>query len=833
MNYCKLLLTIFIVQLIAMNALSQTVAIENYSVNTNGQVELEINAKADHYYILKLKGNQPVNFEIPTSMTLGKNGKLIITEPLGAYAEDEYQIFEYPISNPYDTDNDGKNDIQEYNNMPNDNPINSAEPLGIIDGVITMDSFSAYKKLSIRKEWVQFSEYLNGLGYFKFIIGEFNGSTPRIFFINTNTHSLHQDFANSIGTIDHLALSVKKGQIVYHPTSISANGTLGTFAFNYTGGQGDDFTVVQRTYELLGANMPFLKNNLSYFVTDNGKADYLLEKDSFDKYNLPVLLEEDVYADVDYWGLNQTEGYGLFRKMGLDEVPGAKDIVLYESLPNGMPRVGGIMTSVIQTPLSHVNLRAIQDKVPNAFIRDPLTIDSIADLLDKYIYYKVEQDKYTIREATVEEVNAWFDDIRPEVEQTPPLNLCHTSILPLKQIGFKMFDGYGAKCANLATMRTFGFPEGTIPDGFGVPFFFYQEFMKHNNLFNEAQKMLNNASFKGDRLVRDDMLDAFRKKIRSAEMPTWMLNELDDMHKKFPIGTSVRCRSSTNNEDLPGFNGAGLYTSKTQHPNEGHIQKSIKQVYASLWNLRAFEERDFYRVNHFKTSMGVLCHPNFSNEIANGVGVSTDPLYNTENTFYLNSQIGEELITNPDSNTVPEEILLDRVSLGSNDYTVIQRSNLVHKDSVIMSEDDLDLMRKYLSTIHDNFKQLYKAQNVPEFAMDIEYKIDENNQLVIKQARPWVTYGLLDYSTNTTAQPSDIILYPNPTTNCISVECIDCNLAKITITDISGRLLKSIIAEDNNNNKHLSLTDLPTGMYILNAYLENNKRFVSRKFIKY
>ena len=26
----------------------------------------------------------------------------------------------------------------------------------------------------------------------------------------------------------------------------------------------------------------------------------------------------------------------------------------------------------------------------------------------------------------------------------------------------------------------------------------------------------------------------------------------------FPVGTAVRCRSSTNNEDLPGFSGAGL-----------------------------------------------------------------------------------------------------------------------------------------------------------------------------------------------------------------------------------------------------------------------------------
>ena len=92
-------------------------------------------------------------------------------------------------------------------------------------------------------------------------------------------------------------------------------------------------------------------------------------------------------------------------------------------------------------------------------------------------------------------------------------------------------------------------------------------------------------------------------------MPEWMWNNLRDLQESFPVGTSIRCRSSSNNEDLPGFSGAGLYDSKTQHPDEGHISKSVKQVFASTWNFRAFREREFHRIDHMTVSYTHLTLP--------------------------------------------------------------------------------------------------------------------------------------------------------------------------------------------------------------------------------
>lgn len=807
----------------------QQVPVQNYAVDVNGRVRLEVNSGIGKYYMLQIRHDTDSVFALTASMTLGQGGTTTLTEPLKAYPANHYRVLEYDVNTPSDSDGDGQDDWAEYNAMPLQGPLNSAAPVPVEHGLLTLNTLSAFTAVSTHENGTPWVEYLNGVEYTKFIIVDFFSAHPKTYFINSNAYDLHVDFADYLG-INHLAPGVIKGQLIYQPMILSGNGTLGTYTFNFSNNEAQDFAVVQRTQELIAANMPYLNNNLAYFITANNEDDYEANIALYQNSRVPVVFETDVYAGINYWGLNLAEGYGFFRLMAPGEVPDPKDIVLYEVLPNSLPRVGGIITSVIQTPLSHVNLRAIHDNIPNAFIRDPLTVDALTDLLGHYIYFKTGPANYEIHEATLDEVNAWYENIRPATEQIPPLNLSYTSILPLDEIAFGMYDGFGAKAANVATMRTFGFPDGTIPNGFGVPFHFYREFMKYNGFFAQVGQMMQDPAFIADRNVRDAKLADLRSDIKQGGMPPWMLAELAEMHGAFPAGTSVRCRSSTNNEDLPGFSGAGLYDSKTHHPNEGHIAKTIKQVYASLWNLRAFEEREFYRVNHFYASMGVLCHPNFDDEMVNGVGVSADPIYGTDSTFYSNAQLGEELITNP-GNTFPEELLLKRYPDGNNNYSVIQYSSLVNGDSLLMTDVQLDQLRQYLSVIHDRFAVLYHAENNPTFAMDIEYKIDSGNRLAIKQARPWVSY------VPTPVVPAvsyhcDFAVFPNPAADVLNVGCKTCETVTIRVTDMRGCLvLEKTVNLSAGSGIQIPIDYLASGTYVVSGNMGGSS-CRSVKFIK-
>ncbi|MDG1374531.1 MAG: PEP/pyruvate-binding domain-containing protein [Flavobacteriaceae bacterium] len=716
---------------------AQPVTIDNYSVNGLGQVQLSIEAQASKYYVLHAQHSSTYNWAV--SMTLGVNGTMIISESLSAYPLENYSITAHDISAPDDYDGDGINDIIEFNNMPTDSPFNFAEPIAINDGATSIPDADTFLELATVNN-VGWAPFLDDQLYVKFGILNRDTDNPQVYFINSNTYTIHASFWSGIGA--SVTGDDGSGEIVFNPNDILPNGVIGSYSFNFSFGDAYNFEATQRTYELLAASMPFLQNNMNHFIGQSDENDHINNyADDFVGTRVEVVLESDVFAEINYIPFHEAEGYGFFKHMtDLNETPGSRDIVLYDALPNSLPRVGGIITSVIQTPLSHVNLRAIQDNVPNAYIANPLLNDDIANLLGGYVYYKVENEQYEIREATLTEVNNWYEDLRPTEPQIPIRDLSITEIMPLDDISFEMSTAFGAKCSNVATMRSFDLPSGTIPDGFGIPFYYYDEFMKFNNFYQEVQVMIDNPTFQTDLNFRIDRLKDLRRAIKDAPMPQWMMDDLQAMHDAFPVGTAVRCRSSTNNEDLPGFSGAGLYTSKTQYLDEGHISKSIKQVYASMWNFRAYEERDFYRVDHFVAAMGLLCHPNFQGEQSNGVGISIDPIYETEGTFYLNTQVGESLITNPDPNSVPEELLIYEDPEQGGGYLVLRLSNLVNPGELVMDQVYIDQMREFLSVIHDGFEILYNVVGAEGFGVDIEYKVTAQDQLIIKQARPWVSF---------------------------------------------------------------------------------------------
>lgn len=724
---------------------AQDEPIAQFTVDATGRVRVAVASSADSYYVLYYRQDLPAGPEAAVSMALGQDGTTVLTEPLAARPREHYRVARYARAAPRDIDKDGIDDVEELLNPGRLAPFNPAKEIAPVDGTVSIADRATFEALSYQGPEVLIDKHLADLEFVKFYLLDMQTDNPRVYFMNTVTHRAHGSFARVTGIRQGGGggrgqgdpPGAMRGEIVYHPHVLGPNGALGLYRFEFEPNDSYAFADVQKAHELFARNMPVVRNNLAYYPMPNAALPrYQREKALFDASRVAVVLDADIAAKVSYVPLNLAEGYGRLRVMDLNERPHPRDVVLYEALPNELSRVGGIITTVPQTPLSHVNLRAIQDNVPNAYIAGALQNEDIAALIGKYVYYRTGQREYELREATLAEVEAFYAARRPAAPQVPVRDLGATAITPLDDIGFADWTRFGVKAANVATLGTFGFPEGTVPDGFAVPFYFYDAFMQHNGLYDDVRAMLDDPAFQSDYDVQDARLKALRDTIKDAEMPPWMLEQLGEMQAAFGEGVSIRCRSSTNNEDLPGFSGAGLYDSFTQHPDEGHIEKSIKQVYASLWTFRAFDERQFYRIDHLATAMGVLVHPNYEDEQANGVGVTTDPIYGSEDTYYLNTQVGEDLVTNPDALSIPEEVLLGAAP-GSG-HNLVRPSNQVADGQRILSDAHLEALRTYLGVIDARFRALYGARPGEAFAMEIEYKVDQGGAVAIKQARPWV-----------------------------------------------------------------------------------------------
>ncbi len=727
-------------------------------------VPIEVASTTDDYFVLyvRIDSSSPTT-DLPIAVVLGEDGTTSLADNLSPLSADRYLVEKYSASQPADIDGDCIDDLTELADLGTHNPVNPGQISKNALGAVALPNRSAFETLA-RKSVPIGGSYFGDVEYVNFWILNALSDRPTVYFMNTNNTISHWVFAKKLGFHDTFRDEIR-GTLIYHPNVVAPDGSLGVYRFDPSSAHWHDFsfTRVERAHEILASAMPFLDNNLAYHpIGWSFLGQYNRQKADFDASRVNVLLRKDILPDVAFVSLNQAEGYGRLRLMEDGERPLPYDVAIYRSLPNDLPRVAGTITTVPQTPLSHVNLRAIQNGLPNAFIRDALDEESIVSLIGSYVHFSVTADGYTVRKASKAEVDAHYEKLRPAQTQTLQRDLSVTEIASLADVEFADWTAFGVKAANVAELTQLSLPDGTAPVGFAIPFYFYDEFMKQatvtektllgkkkwpddekitlaagTTLASAVTQMLAHAKFQADYDIQEEILDDLRDAIKDAATPKFITDALTAMHARYPDGQSLRYRSSTNNEDLPSFSGAGLYSSKTQDPDEtadDGIDKSIKSVWASLWNYRAFRERDFHRVDHTTVAMGVLVHPNYEDELVNGVAVSYDPFTHRDGMFYVNSQVGEDLVTNPEPLSRPEEILLDANGIA----TVLSYSNLKASRQLLMTDAQMQQLRSNLATIHDHFKTLYAVQTGDDYAIEIEFKITADNVLAIKQARPWL-----------------------------------------------------------------------------------------------
>jgi hypothetical protein len=600
--------------------------------------------------------------------------------------------------------------------------------------------------------------FAQGTSELKFLVTR-SGGQPVAWFFNSRRFPSHFHFVNGVlGESYELKEFMQlayfsderhflAGEIVAHDPWRGPNGESGLYTLSFWPADTVNPEQIALAYRLASAGLPFAR--LRYHPSGAGQErQYAEQRERFEALGVPAISTDELFRGRDWVALHAGEAIGRLRVLGADAdgpPPTFRDVVVYRFAPNDLPHVAGVITEEPQTPLSHINLVARQNDTPNAYLKRASQDPRVTKLAGQLVRIRVGGQGVELEAVTEAEAEAHWSRLRPKKVQRPRRSLSAREIKPLGQIRFKDRHAFGAKTTSVAELgRIRGIQ---APDGFGVPYHFYHRFMEELGFYEQVEALLEDERFLADAAYRKAALKQLRKRIKKATVPADLTEQLEAMHASFPVGRPLRCRSSANNEDLEGFSGAGLYNSYTHRPDEGSITKSIKQVWASLWTFRAFEERAFWRIDHLRAAMGVLVHPNFDDELANGVAVSKNLLAPRWEGTYVNVQKGEQdQVTNP-LEAQPEEFVVTAIGpLGSGltgngrkrEIVYLRRSSLVGPGEAVLSEARVDALDRGVRAIHGHFARLYRKKGDESFAVDIEFKIDAAGDLVFKQARPWV-----------------------------------------------------------------------------------------------
>jgi len=261
--------------------------------------------------------------------------------------------------------------------------------------------------------------------------------------------------------------------------------------------------------------------------------------------------------------------------------------------------------------------------------------------------------------------------------------------------------------------------------------------------------LLNDDKFVHDPSHRRQKLLELQAMIQKGNFDPQLREEILKLAKeKFP-NKGLFARSSTNSEDLPNFNGAGLYSSRGNIKGDDALIEAVKFVWASIWNFRAYEARERSHIPHDEVYMAVLIQLGINSE-KSGVIITTDPYdQNDNNSIYISAKkgqgelvvsgvkVGEQVLYRTKSKTVKILTRSEEDSQLIFDENGGMRQEPIVKGLLVLKDDET----RRLADISLRIKKVFAGKD-----QDIEWAI-VGQDIFIVQSRPYISNRRGKYGT--------------------------------------------------------------------------------------
>jgi hypothetical protein len=462
---------------------------------------------------------------------------------------------------------------------------------------------------------------------------------------------------------------------------------------------------------------------------------------------LPIVGPNAPFRGVTFQSLTPAVAFGTLKYVDADQLRqtplGPRDIVVTNEVPNDIPLIGGLVTEAFQTPLAHVNVLSRGRNTPNMALVDARKDPRLKPFFGRLVKLEVTGSSFSVSDAVPEEALAFWESRLPDQVLVPRLDATLREIAALEDYGIDDIPRVGGKAAQLAELLRVPLCTDapvTVPERpFAIPLVHSLEHYQASGALALLHELQQSPAFLADPIARAAGLARVRARVLARGVEPALLSEVQSAIRTRWQNRAVRLRSSSNTEDLPGFSGAGLYTSEGVDAEDvpNGVERAILEVWASLWEQRAYDEREYSGVDQASVAMAVLVHPAYRSERVNGVAISRDALQPTRgDRYYVNAQLGEALVTNPAPGIESDEFTYELYRFPRMVYH--SRSSFTPERGVI-SESEAGVLACNLYRIHEHFRPLLDPERKNSwFAMDIEWKLmGDARTLAIKQARSY------------------------------------------------------------------------------------------------
>lgn len=485
----------------------------------------------------------------------------------------------------------------------------------------------------------------------------------------------------------------------------------------------------------------YFKDKLKFYLN----TPRLMKLKELGKIKIASVYSDFIFKNITEQSIEFGKTVGIFRKYDLQKKekfnPKSNEIVLINTTPEIIPDVKGIIVTEFQTPLSHLVLLAKNRNIPVYVLTDAWNNEKINSLVGKKVEFSVTNYDYILKPTTLP-ISA--TKAREKIVLKKDLSVKNLVNLnekaPLNGQNF-----IGSKALNLAylkelskELKTFKTPEYA----YAIPFYFYEEHIKENNLQPKIDELLSTPKDSLD-LIKSRLKD-IRKSFKNSKVNPKLIEEITQTLGKQNDFKNFKFRSSTNAEDLEGFNGAGLYDSKSAILGDSNktVEKAILEVWSSFWNERAFLERELFNIDHKSCAMGVLIHRSFPDELANGVLISKN-LYRSEyEGITVNVQKGETSVVQPEKGVTCDEFYVHNFNYMDNKLSIDYRSTSSLNDKKpILTELEIKNLFSIARNLERKLNSIWKSKKIAKkfHPIDIEFKIvGEKRELYIKQIRAFM-----------------------------------------------------------------------------------------------